>query len=180
MVSDSPSHAGLSRNPIKEIEMRRFIIAACTLTVLAACQPATTELTEQRKAEIAAEVELLHDQYWDAWREVDKDRGMSYYRNSPEFIWADEGELIKGWSAANDMVQAWTGASQAITFNERITTVLAPNVVQRVEQGTYVVTDTAGSVWPRTAFASTTMWVFADDEWKVDFIHISRQTVENP
>ena len=68
------------------IYLAGFVFAAFALTVLAACQPATTELTDQQKAEIAAEVELRHDQYWDAWRVVDRDRGMSFFRNSPEWI----------------------------------------------------------------------------------------------
>jgi hypothetical protein len=153
--------------------MRRIVLAAFALTVLAACQPATTELTHQQRGEIAAEVELLHGQLWDAWREVDVDRAMSYYRNSPDFVWADNGELMNGWTPIYEGLQTFNAERQAITFNESKTMVLGPNVVQFVEQGTYSVTDTTGATRPEVEIAASTLWVLRDGEWKVDFIHVS-------
>ena len=82
--------------------MRRFVFAAFAVTVFAACQPASTELTDYQKAEIAAEVELLHGQFWDAWRAADVDRGLSYYPNTPEAAYATEGELFYGSAAVED------------------------------------------------------------------------------
>ena len=82
--------------------MRRIVLAAFALTVFAACQPATNELTDNQKGEIAAEVELLHGQFWDAWRETDVARGMSYYRNSPDFTFTREGEPLNGFAALNE------------------------------------------------------------------------------
>ena len=154
--------------------MHRLILAAFALTVLAACQPATTELTEEQKGEIAAEVQLLHDQYWDAWRETDKDRGMSYYRNSPDFVFANGVALVKGWGTLNEAVQSWTVESQVVTIDESIATVLAPDIVHFVENGTYSVTSTSGETGPDIPFAVSTIWVLRDGEWKVDFGHISR------
>jgi hypothetical protein len=160
--------------------MRRLTLAVLSLAFLAACQPATTELTEEQKAEIVAEVNALKADFWDAWREFDRDRGMSYYRNSPDFIWADDGELTKGWTTFNEAIQSWSVESQAITFNESIATVIAPGAVQLVEQGTYSATDTTGAIHPEVTFAASTLWVLRDGEWKVDFIHVSRLRPETP
>ena len=57
--------------------MRRLAVAALSLAFLAACQPATIELTEEQRAEIAAEVEALHAASWDAWRAADLDQATS-------------------------------------------------------------------------------------------------------
>ena len=54
-----------------EVEMRRFVLAAFTMTVLAACQPATTELTEEQKAEIAAEIRQTARAFWSSIEETD-------------------------------------------------------------------------------------------------------------
>jgi hypothetical protein len=160
--------------------MRRLSLAVLSLGFLAACQPAPVELTEEQKAEIVAEVNAIRADFWDAWREWDVDRGMSYYHNSPDFVWADDGELMIGWTRVNEAIQSWSVESQAITFNESIATVIAPGAVQLVEQGTYSVTDTTGTVRPEVTFAASTLWVLRDGEWKVDFVHVSRLRPETP
>ena len=50
-----------------EIPMRRFIFAALAVSVFAACQPATTELTVVQEAEIAAEVMMVANELMSAW-----------------------------------------------------------------------------------------------------------------
>jgi ketosteroid isomerase-like protein len=160
--------------------MRRFVLAAFALTVLAACQPATTELTDYEKAEIAAEVELLHGQFWDAWRAWDFERGMSYYTNSPEFMFANEDQIVRGWDALNEGAQAMDVESQTITFAESHTAVLASGVVQVVERGTYAVTNTEGESGPEHSFTCSATWVHQNSEWKVQFFHLAETTPENP
>ena len=152
--------------------MRRMILPL--MLVIVGCQPSTTELTDAVKTAIADEVTAIKADFWDAWREWDVDKGMSYYRNSPDFVWADDGTLVKGWTTFNEDVQSWSVQSQAVTLSESIATVLAPNVVHFVEHGTYSITDTTGVTWPERTFAVSTLWVLRDAEWKVDFIHVSR------
>ena len=159
--------------------MRRIVLAAFTLTVLAACQPATTELTEEQRNEIAAEVELLHGQFWDAWRVIDG-RGMIYYYNSPDFAFGVDGQLVHGWAALNDIVQSSNVVTQEFTFNESLTTVLATDVVCVMEQGTYTETFDTGETGPETAFAFTAIWVRQGDEWKVHLGHASMPAPETP
>jgi ketosteroid isomerase-like protein len=169
-------------NTQKETTMRRIVLAAFALTVLAACQPATTELTDQQRGELAAEVELLHGQFWDEWRAADVHGGMSYYLNSPEFAFAMEGQLLNGFEATHDVVhEMFTNiASQTITFAESQTAVLAPNVVYVREQGVYSLTDTLGVTGPEMAFAFTANWVRSNGEWKIYFAHESAPTPETP
>jgi len=162
--------------------MRRIVLAGCALTVLAACQPASIELTDYQKAEIEAEVQLLHDQFWDAWRETDVTRGMFYYLNSPEFTGALEGQLVHGFAAFNDLARAAFSnvTSQAITIDESQTTVMAHDIVCVIEHVTYTQTDTAGATGPEYTAAITLAWVLRDGEWKVYHFHSSSPTPENP
>jgi uncharacterized protein (TIGR02246 family) len=162
--------------------MRRFVLTTFVLSVVLACQPATTELTDQQRGELAAEVELIHGQFWDTWRETDLDRGMSYYLNSPEYVFTYQGQMVSGYAAFRDLAEnAFTGvASQTISFNESRTTVLAPDVVCITDQGTYAATDTEGVTGPASAFAFTTIWVNRDGEWKVHVATNSEPTVVSP
>jgi len=109
-----------------------------TLVFLAACRPATTELTEEQKAEIAAEVEAIHTENAQAWADADFDRAMSYIQNSQDMIFAFEGALMHGWET---MYNAWAplfeGVSrQEMTFTETNTVVLARDAVCIMAQGT--------------------------------------------
>ena len=162
--------------------MRRIVLAAFTLTLFAACQPASIELTDYQKAEIEAEVQLLHDQFWDAWRETDVTRGMSYYLDSPELTAAFEGQLIHGFAAFDDLARSSFAnvASQAITIDESQTTVMAYDVVCVIEHISYTQTDAAGATGPEYTAAITLAWVLRDGEWKVYHSHSSSPTPENP
>ena len=162
--------------------MRRFVLAAFGLTIVAACQPTSIELTDYQKSEIAAEVQLLHDQFWDAWREASVDRGLSYYLNSPEFTAALEGQLIHGYAAFEDFARSAFAnvASQSITIDDSQTTVMAHDVVCVIEHLTYAQTDGAGVTGPEYTAAITLAWVLRDGEWKVYHFHNSSPTPENP
>lgn len=155
--------------------MRRLVFVASALTVLVGCQPATTELTEEQKAEIAAEVEAINSEFWDVWREADVTRGMSYYHDAPDFTLALSGQIVHGFSAFNELAATVFAnvASQVITIDESETTVLARNVVLVVEHVTYTQTDTEGVTSPEYTAAITSIWVRHGDEWKVDHFHNS-------
>jgi SnoaL-like domain/Prokaryotic membrane lipoprotein lipid attachment site len=162
--------------------MRRTLFAALALTVLAACQPATTELTDGQKAEIAAEVNALHADFWDAWRAADVDRGLSYYPNIPEITYATDGDLFVGPSEVEDQARSWGAdlASQTITITESHTTVLSSSIVCINERATYSQTNNAGVTAPERVFAGTYIWVLRNGEWKVEISHESGPISENP
>ena len=81
--------------------MRRFVFAAFALTVLAACQPADTELTEVQTAEIAAEVNLRMDQLWDVLRQPDWDRMAEFFDQSPDMVMGSDGIMRTGLMRAS-------------------------------------------------------------------------------
>ena len=53
--------------------MRRFMLAAFAMTVLAACRPTTTELTEKQEAAIADTVRAVNAEFWSAMEAADFD-----------------------------------------------------------------------------------------------------------
>ncbi len=159
--------------------MRRFVFAAFALIVLVACQPATTELTEEQKAEIAAEVDLIHGQMWDAWRDADYDRGVSYF-DTDGLQFAFEGAVYdySGFDAMWRPAFA-SVASQTFTIAETQTTVLSPDVVCIMNAGTYTVTGDDGVTTPEESFAFTGIWENREGEWKLILIHESVPTPES-
>ena len=155
--------------------MRWISYAAFALVVSAACQPAPTEMTEQEISEVAAQVNAINDGFWNAWRDADIERGVSYYYDSPEFTFAIEGELLVGFSEVQEVTRSTYAniASQSITVAESYTTVLSPDLVYLVDRASYAVTDTDGVTGPDTQFVFTALWRNTDGEWKVHHAHLS-------
>ena len=159
--------------------MRRFALAALALAFVAACQPGNTELTEAQKADIAAQVDTINSEMWDAWRAGDFDRGASYL-DPATLVFAYEGTMFgfatfdEMWRSAFDNI-----ASQTITVEDSRTTVLAPDAVCIMQAGTYTQTDTSGVTSPEESFAFTGIWVLRDGEWRLDFVHESFPTPES-
>jgi hypothetical protein len=166
-----------------EIVMRRFVLAAFALTVLVACQSATTELTDEQKAEITAEVNMALDGFWDCWRRVDYDGGMAYNHDSPETSGTSStGRIVMG--AANIAREFRPGfaslASQDIRFDETHFKVLAPDAVYSLQQGTYSATDTSGVTGPTRAFAYSFVWIQTEAGWKITAGHMSQGDPATP
>jgi ketosteroid isomerase-like protein len=139
-----------------------------------ACQPRTTELTDERKAEIAAEVNARNAEYWDAWRAADWDRGMAYYVDSPDFVWAAGGVVFYGKERLEQSRPGFANvASQAFLFRDSRTVVMASDAATVIALGTWVQVDTAGVTGPAREFAWTALWVLRDGEWKMHMVHMS-------
>jgi uncharacterized protein (TIGR02246 family) len=153
--------------------MRRVILPLMLLVV--ACQPATMELSEEQEAEMAAEVNAVNAQYWEAWQAGDFERGMSFYYDSSDLAVAGQGAVEFGYTA----VAAKYGpgmanvVSVAVTLTTSRTMVLAPDVVCTIEVGTYAATFTTGVTGPEMGFAFTNVWVRRDGEWKIHVAHES-------
>ncbi|MFC1639976.1 lipoprotein [Gemmatimonadota bacterium] len=158
--------------------MRRFVLAALALTVLAACQPATVELTEEQKAEIAAEVSALQAEWDTVYVAHLYDRARSIWTNSPETGWAASGNARWGADMAGtgDRFRAFwnTIDSAEFTRNETRTFVLAPNVAYVMQRLAVILTDTAGVVYPEGTGAYTYVWTKQDGEWRIQFGHSSQ------
>ncbi len=162
--------------------MRRFVIAAFALTLLAACQPVATELTVEQKAEIAAEVGLVVPQFFDAFRDGDFDRGMEYWLDSPDAAYASQGSVNFGY---DNLVSLYGPvferiASQTFRVSDQRIVVLARNVVQVITQSSNTQTDTDGVTGPERQVVAFAIWVRRDDGWKVLSIHESLLPVPAP
>jgi ketosteroid isomerase-like protein len=159
----------------------RALAAAAVLLMVSACQaPPPAEMTDAERAQIEAEVNAIHAEFWDAWRETDVNGGMAYYYNSPALAFGMDGQLVSGWTTLNELAQSLNIASQAISFAESQATVLAPDVVYVREQGIASETLTTGVITPESAFAFTCVWVRQNGEWKVHFAHLSKPPPESP
>jgi uncharacterized protein (TIGR02246 family) len=144
------------------------------LGLVLACGPGMGDLTDQRKAEITAEVNALNAEYWDAWRAADWDRGMAYYVDSPDFVWAAGGAVFVGLSALQEARPGFASvASQAFTFRTSNTFVMAPDAATVTALGTWSQTDTAGVTGPSREFAWTAVWLLRDGAWKMHLVHMS-------
>jgi len=167
--------------------MRRLILVALGLVSLAAvavglwmtnrttAQPTTTELTDEQRAAIAEEVNRLNGEAWDAWREVDLDRALSYLDDSPDVGFALEGQVLRGYAELDAFWREGFGTASSIdiTISDLRTIVLAADIVTLVQQGVFSVTDADGVTSPETSFALSTTWVRRDGEWKILFGHES-------
>ncbi|NIM48083.1 MAG: DUF3225 domain-containing protein [Gemmatimonadales bacterium] len=153
--------------------MRRLIFPLILVGAVS-CQPATSELTEERKAEVIAEVSALNLEYWDAWRAADWDRGMAYYFDSPDFVWASGGTVTYGFDALEALRPRFESiASQTFAFRTNRVTVMAPDAATVTATGTWAQTDTAGVAGPARSFAWTAIWLLHGDEWKIHLVHMS-------
>jgi ketosteroid isomerase-like protein len=145
----------------------------------AACQPAAVQLTDAEKATIAEEVNAINTGFWDAWRDADFGRGMSYYYDSPDLAFAMQGVVDYGYAPVDEKYRPGMEnvASQTITLTDSRTTVLAADVVCIMDAGSYTATDAVGVTGPETGFAVTNLWVLRDGEWK---IHVGHESFATP
>jgi ketosteroid isomerase-like protein len=155
--------------------MRWMIVPVMLVAV--ACRPGTTTLTEQRKAEITAKVNTLNAEYWDAWRAADWDRGMTYYFDSPDFVWAAGGTAYFGKSTLEQFKARFANVkSQVFAFRDSRTIVMAPDAATVAALGTWTQTDSAGVSTPPREFAWTAVWLLRNGEWKMHLVHMSYPT----
>ena len=144
------------------------------LAATAGCQPAMTDLTDERRAEIVDEVSARDAAYWDAWRAADWDRGMEFYVDAPDFVWAAGGAVTFGLDALEALRPRFASvASQMYAFADSRVIVMAPNMASVTAMGAWSQTDTAGVTTPQRDFAWTAIWVLRDGEWKMQLVHMS-------
>jgi ketosteroid isomerase-like protein len=150
--------------------MQRRALAVFLPFLIAGCQPAPAELNDSTRAEIAAEVEAAATAWWDAWRAVDYDRGMSFFEDVPEAAWTWDGGTLYTVAGMNAQWAGEWGADwqqQQIDFTDSRTVVLAPDIAYTIRQFDAVVTDTSGAVLPKVSGVETLVWVKRGGQWKV-------------
>ena len=153
--------------------MRRIVLAAFALGVLAACQPTATELTEVQKGAIADTVRQLADTYFADARALDFDGMMATYAS--ELVWAENGAL---GANRDSLATAWRGFFAAIrevtsgNWGEVHVKVLSPTTAVYTASFDWVAVDTSGAatgshgVW-------TAVWEQTAEGWKIVYGHES-------
>jgi ketosteroid isomerase-like protein len=156
-------------HPPKETTMRRFVFAAFALTVFAACQPATTELTEVQEAEIAAAVERRVAEYGEAVHSRDMDWFSNFWAAVDGFVFAGDGELSPGHDEyMNQLRESMEGMMTLIRFgfSNGHTYVLAPDAASHTAAFDWSIVNAAGDT-----VSSRGSWTYVfkrfDGEWKV-------------
>lgn len=146
--------------------MRRIVFAAFALTVLAACQPATTELTDEMKAEITEAVRQVNADYWAAWARMENfDAYAAYYSNhSADFPLVEFGSREEHRSA---VIPIWDGLhTWEIQQMELGVRVLSPDEAFLAGSTVSLLTDTAGVtvVWEQDW---ANVWILEEGRWKL-------------
>jgi hypothetical protein len=156
--------------------MPRFAFATVALAFLAAaCQPATTELTDAQRAEIEQAVIQAYQGYWNVWTAQESvDDYMGYFHDwavSPldgfESIAAVRAETLELWA----YYHSWD-----VELGETRVLVLGPDVAVLEGASVSVVTDITGIAMELTQ-RSSWVWVLRDGQWRIvtGGFHINRQ-----
>ena len=147
-----------------------FIALFYVATIRTAPPP---ELTDAEKDQIAAEIDALTVEWWDAWKTFDWERGFSFLLDGPETTWTGAGPTLYSVAEMREIwPQSMAGlARQDLDFTNSRTVVLAPDIVWTLREGDYTLVDTAGAVVGEGQFNETAVWVKRGGEWKVMLGH---------
>ncbi|NIM49961.1 MAG: DUF3225 domain-containing protein [Gemmatimonadales bacterium] len=152
--------------------MRRMILPLMLL-VAAACQPATTELTEEQRAAIADTVRQLADTFFEDFRALDFDRAMAPWAS--ELVWAENGVLGANRDSLDTVWRGMFASIQEVTsgdWGEVHVKVLGPDAAVFSATFDWAGVDTSGAQIG-TAGVWTTVWLRTDEGWKIVHGHES-------
>ena len=129
-----------------------------------------TELTEEQKAEIAAEVDSVMNDWFGVWAgSLDFDRLISFVTDEPETGWVNDGQALFTRAQTDAAMRPFFASlqSQTATIIESRTIVLASDVVYTIRANNLVRVDTSGTEQPEFQFVETIVWVKRHGEWKI-------------
>lgn len=148
--------------------MRRLTLAALSLAFLVtACQPATTELTEEQKAAVEEEVSQLQADLGDAWSALDFDRFRSFLAD--DLRWAiSPGPFLTMEDLEPGLRAYMSGISEITSEDEDLlfVRVLGPDAAVAGWTSHETVVDVDG-VSSSVATTGTLVWARVDGVWKV-------------
>ena len=151
--------------------MRRLVLSAVSLAFLAACQPATTELTEEQKAGIADTVTRIVRGIMEAAEALDHEKHIAPF--SDELVSADNGSVTTNWDSIRVADREFMRSMSSVegTFGEMFVEVLGPSaaVVTAPYEATLI--DTTGT---RMHVAGAGTYVFAQVAGRWRIIHMHR------
>jgi hypothetical protein len=162
--------------------MRRLTLSILSLVFLAACQPTTTELTEEQKGEIAADIRQVVAEFWNSVEVMDTDRWLDHWSPELEPFFQTQPAIavnlltivqtVDDWRAGWEPTFAQRSGHDIALENEHVA-VLAEDIVLHVSRGTFTVSDTLGNTTEPAPWTVSTVWVHRDAEWKILHFHQS-------
>ena len=152
--------------------MRRLLPAAFALTVLAACQPVTTDLTNEDVGAITDTITAITDEVLAALSALDVDRANAMY--SRDCVYTNSGTIMTDWTAIEEQDRAMYGSLQTAsgTWGEEHVRVLGHDAAVAAMNFSASFTDTAG-VQTDMEGAATYVFALLDDGWKIVQNHTS-------
>jgi hypothetical protein len=133
--------------------MRRLALAALSVALVAACQPATTDLTEEQKTAIAEELSQKFDAYGAAVRQLDPDAVLGFFQESDELAFAEFGEVVLSWSTLAEQVrESWPqyASVESFEWGDLHIQALAAHVAAVTTTFDFQASDTTGAPIHRT------------------------------
>jgi hypothetical protein len=112
------------------MKSRALLLTIPFAMMLTACQPATVELTEEQKAEIAGELTQFMDGFVSSIREWDVEHMLTHFQRGEELTFTQDGIVTRSWDGFADLKRTtWGGFTSAERFDyDPIIQVLAADV----------------------------------------------------
>jgi hypothetical protein len=142
--------------------MRRHILVALASAVLAACQPAASELTEEQRATIGESVVQLSAEMQSAF-DNENPEYFSYFADW--FTSSAVGRRSIEMTRSGTMQDYWPNITQTSEAGETRTLVLGPDIVVLERAQVNTVTDSTGNTTAYDVRLSE-LWVRENDTWK--------------
>ncbi len=153
--------------------MRRMVLSLALL-VAVGYQPVTTQMTEEQKAAIAAEVDSVVNERWVTLELAGTDIPFDAH-DAPEWAWVLNGTVLLSKTAYDDYFGQDAGILrlQDVKVVDSRTVVLSPEIVLTIQRVRLIVVNVASYtpdeyVW---RYAETLAWNKRNGEWKIILGH---------
>ena len=150
--------------------MRGIAFATLALTSLVGCQPATTELTEEQKAEIVAEVLQVRAELAAVNQRLDVDAFMSFFAD--DLVATKELNVMDYDIFASSIEEDFKTYDHYVITQELVeVSVLSEDAVAITDKSLWSIVAVGGdTVWTGPA-TFTHIFVRRDGEWKIVHLH---------
>ncbi len=160
------------------MRVRSTVVTSALLASLAACRPASYELTDAVRAAVRDTIDMAIAEWIDAARAVDADRIRAHY--APDVVAALDGVVLDDFDDRFAQTRAFLAGIRSIetgAWTDRHVEVLAPDAAVMTGTHRVVFVDTSGTEIPYHA-AWTGVFRRLDGEWKVIYSHESTRRSE--
>ena len=142
--------------------MRRLIFVALASAVLTACQPATSELTEEQRAAIADSVVQVSAEMQSAF----DSENPEYFNYFADWVTSSSvGSRSIEMTRSGTLQDYWPNFDQTSEAGETRTLVLGPDIVVLERAQVNTVTDSTGNTTAYDVRLSE-LWVRENDTWR--------------